>query len=301
MDYHDEEIFAIQEKNQIQVMFGVCLAHSFLCSFSYLVYRFEMEEWLRQKQGEEFDQKLRDAHQIEVGALEKLDDVVVTKNSLQTRLDVVEKEVKAMLESANDILALEKGAREELDQALTTHAKQLAQRQRREAELERIILLGIANHTHKSGGEDVHEASSGLLSTWLNGIGLRSDVIRNFKDAGIVSPEHLVGLDAIYYEFLGVTNPDHRRKLFYLVQQITNSKSYTKNHSDKNRGEEDVDEVSSGIAKCTLDGSPYTEESLKKVKKSKLKDILDEMNQSYDEKDLKATLIEQILKAQPQV
>ena len=141
----------------------------------------------------------------------------------------------------------------------------------------------------------------GLVSTWLNGIGLRSDVIRNFKDAGIVSPEHLVGLDAIYYEFLGVTNPDHRRKLFYLVQQITNSKSYTKNHSDKNRGEEDVDEVSSGIAKCTLDGSPYTEESLKKVKKSKRKDILDEMNQSYDEKDLKATLIEQILKAQPQV
>ena len=63
---------------------------------------------------------------IEVGALEKLDDVVVTKNSLQTRLDVVEKEVKATLESAHDILALEKGAREELDQALTTHAKQLA-------------------------------------------------------------------------------------------------------------------------------------------------------------------------------
>jgi len=60
----------------------------------------------------------------------------------------------------------------------------------------------------------------GLVSTWLNGIGLRSDVSRNFEAAGIVSPEHLADLDVTYFESLGVTNPDDRRKLFYLVQRI---------------------------------------------------------------------------------
>jgi len=59
----------------------------------------------------------------------------------------------------------------------------------------------------------------GLVSTWLNGIGLRS-VVPTFEAAGIVSPTHLADLDVTYFESLGVTDPDDRRKLFYLVQRI---------------------------------------------------------------------------------
>ena len=59
----------------------------------------------------------------------------------------------------------------------------------------------------------------GLVSTWLNGIGLRS-VVPTFEAAGIVSPSHLADLDVSYFESLGVTDPDDRRKLFYLVQRI---------------------------------------------------------------------------------
>jgi len=59
----------------------------------------------------------------------------------------------------------------------------------------------------------------GLVSTWLNGIGLRS-VVPTFEAAGIVSPAHLADLDVSYFESLGVTDPDDRRKLFYLVQRI---------------------------------------------------------------------------------
>ena len=59
----------------------------------------------------------------------------------------------------------------------------------------------------------------GLVATWLNGIGLRS-VVPTFEAAGIVSPAHLADLDVSYFESLGVTDPDDRRKLFYLVQRI---------------------------------------------------------------------------------
>ena len=59
----------------------------------------------------------------------------------------------------------------------------------------------------------------GLVATWLNGIGLRS-AVPTFEAAGIVSPAHLADLDVSYFESLGVTDPDDRRKLFYLVQRI---------------------------------------------------------------------------------
>ena len=141
-DDHDDEILDIQRENQIQVD---RLREEYERTIAEWKDRFESEESLRQKQGEEFDKELRDAHRIKIDALEKLDDVMVTKNSLQARLDVVEKEAKATLESADAISATEKRAREELDKALTMHAKQMAQRQRREAELEQNILnLGSA-------------------------------------------------------------------------------------------------------------------------------------------------------------
>ena len=84
----------------------------------------------------------------------------------------------------------------------------------------------------------------GLVATWLNGIGLRS-VVPTFEAAGIVSPAHLADLDVSYFESLGVTDPDDRRKLFYLVQRI---KLAVNNNKDPSKGksptaEERVDAV----------------------------------------------------------
>ena len=84
----------------------------------------------------------------------------------------------------------------------------------------------------------------GLVSTWLNGIGLRS-VVPTFEAAGIVSPSHLANLDVSYFESLGVTDPDDRRKLFYLVQRIklaVNNKKDSNSISSPN-AEERVDAV----------------------------------------------------------
>ncbi|MGK3736174.1 MAG: kinesin family protein 2/24 [Bacillariaceae sp.] len=75
----------------------------------------------------------------------------------------------------------------------------------------------------------------GLVSTWLNGIGLRS-VVPTFEAAGIVSPAHLADLDVTYFESLGVTDPDDRRKLFYLVQRIKMAVK-DKSGDDSNKGE----------------------------------------------------------------
>lgn len=73
----------------------------------------------------------------------------------------------------------------------------------------------------------------GLVSTWLNGIGLRS-VVPTFEAAGIVSPSHLADLDVSYFESLGVTDPDDRRKLFYLVQRIKLAVNNKKDYNSKN-------------------------------------------------------------------
>ena len=85
----------------------------------------------------------------------------------------------------------------------------------------------------------------GLVSTWLNGIGLRS-VVPTFEAAGIVSPSHLADLDVSYFESLGVTDPDDRRKLFYLVQRIklaVNNKKDSNSKSPTISVEERVDAV----------------------------------------------------------
>jgi kinesin family member 2/24 len=59
----------------------------------------------------------------------------------------------------------------------------------------------------------------GLVSTWLNGIGL-GYAFPAFRAAGIVTPSALAELDLAHYEALGIVSPDDRRKLFYLVQRI---------------------------------------------------------------------------------
>ncbi|CAB9502396.1 Kinesin-like protein KIF2A [Seminavis robusta] len=59
----------------------------------------------------------------------------------------------------------------------------------------------------------------GLVATWLTGCGL-SHAIPNFTAAGIVTPAALAELDLAHYEALGISSPEDRRKIFYLVQRV---------------------------------------------------------------------------------
>ena len=58
-----------------------------------------------------------------------------------------------------------------------------------------------------------------VVSIWLDGCGL-GHAIPNFTAAGIVTPDALAELELDYYEALGISSPEDRRKLFYLVQRI---------------------------------------------------------------------------------
>lgn len=58
-----------------------------------------------------------------------------------------------------------------------------------------------------------------LVTTWLQGIGLQY-AVPIFVAAGIDNPSALAELDVTYFEALGVTDPEDRRKLFFLVQRI---------------------------------------------------------------------------------
>lgn len=88
----------------------------------------------------------------------------------------------------------------------------------------------------------------GLVSTWLTGIGL-SSVVPTFQAAGIVTPTALAELDVAHFEALGVSDPDDRRKLFYLVQRI--KMAVNKDKDKKESVEEQVDAVIS-LSNSTL-------------------------------------------------
>lgn len=109
--------------------------------------RYEFEESLRQQEGGDSIRELQDANKREREALKKLAQVTEERTALQIKLDQVvgheitlEEQVKSSLESAETVAAREQRARDELDESAAAHTKQMAQRQRREAELEQTIL-----------------------------------------------------------------------------------------------------------------------------------------------------------------
>lgn len=114
--------------------------------------RYESEVSLRQQEGGDSVRELMDANQREKEALKQLAEATSRNEELQTKLDVVvghetslKEQVDASLESAQTVAANEQRAREQLDEANVLHAKQMAQRQARESELEQTVLeMGTA-------------------------------------------------------------------------------------------------------------------------------------------------------------
>jgi predicted nucleic acid-binding Zn-ribbon protein len=130
--------------------------------------RYESEESLRQQEGGDSIRELQDANKRERDALKKLAEVTDERTGLQAKLDhfvgqetTLKQQVESSLESAETVAAREQRARDELDEAAATHAKQMTQRQRREAELEQTILeMGSALTLAKQQLQQAQNASS---------------------------------------------------------------------------------------------------------------------------------------------
>mmetsp|Transcript_28287 Transcript_28287/g.68815 ORF Transcript_28287/g.68815 Transcript_28287/m.68815 type:complete len:734 (+) Transcript_28287:93-2294(+) len=85
----------------------------------------------------------------------------------------------------------------------------------------------------------------GLVATWLTGIGL-SSAVPTFHAAGITTPSALAELDVNHFEALGVSDPNDRRKLFYLVQRIKMAVNKEKAADQGETMEEKVDALING-------------------------------------------------------
>lgn len=135
--------------------------------------RFESGEDLRKQEGGDAIRELRDANQREKEALKKLAEITAEKTALQIKLDRVvghetalQQQFESSLETTETVAAREQRAREELDEATVLHAKQMAKRQAREAELEQTILeMGSALTLAKQELQQQKSASSKVGAT----------------------------------------------------------------------------------------------------------------------------------------
>ena len=81
-----------------------------------------------------------------------------------------------------------------------------------------------------------------LVSRWLTAANL-AYAVPNFQMAGIVSPRSLAELELIYFEPLGVTKADDRKRLFYLIQKVKGEIEKSKSLAQESRrdGQGDAD------------------------------------------------------------
>mmetsp|Transcript_30783 Transcript_30783/g.89928 ORF Transcript_30783/g.89928 Transcript_30783/m.89928 type:complete len:125 (+) Transcript_30783:431-805(+) len=76
----------------------------------------------------------------------------------------------------------------------------------------------------------------GVVTQWLEGIGLPPSVVSNFRAAGIVRPADLLDLEVVHYEALGVADPSDRRKLFFLVQRLKQAQAQQQQMEEEGQG-----------------------------------------------------------------
>eukprot|EP00531_Pseudo-nitzschia_arenysensis_P021405 CAMPEP_0116137890 /NCGR_PEP_ID=MMETSP0329-20121206/12482_1 /TAXON_ID=697910 /ORGANISM="Pseudo-nitzschia arenysensis, Strain B593" /LENGTH=842 /DNA_ID=CAMNT_0003632821 /DNA_START=10 /DNA_END=2538 /DNA_ORIENTATION=+ len=144
LDDHEDELEDIQRNHQAALD---KMRQDYEKTIADWKNRYESEESLRQQEGGDSIKELQEANKREREALIKLAEVTDERTALQAKLDQVvgqettlKQQVESSLESAETVAAREQRARDELDEAAAMHAKQMAQRQRREAELEQTIL-----------------------------------------------------------------------------------------------------------------------------------------------------------------
>jgi len=172
LDEHEEEIEELEKKHQEEVD---TLRAEYENTIAEWKNRYELEQKKRQQEGGDWTQELEDAIQREKDALKRLHDVTREKTELQSKFDKVtmhdsslQEQLQAALSASKTASEREQKAQEELDAATNLHARQMAQRQRREAELEQTVLeLGSALTLAKQ--QQQQSQSSGQASASADG------------------------------------------------------------------------------------------------------------------------------------
>eukprot|EP00934_Nitzschia_sp_Nitz4_P007798 Nitzschia sp. Nitz4//scaffold9_size221794//219273//221945//NITZ4_001390-RA/size221794-processed-gene-0.356-mRNA-1//-1//CDS//3329561133//7788//frame0 len=149
MDDQEDEIDQIQANHQAELD---QLRNQYESQMAELTQQLEKEETLRRVEGGDLSQELQDALQRERDALKQLNQVKLESSNLQSTITKLQNQqsnlqtkLDTALASVQTATEREREADDKLDAALSLHARQLSQRQAREAELEQTILeLGSA-------------------------------------------------------------------------------------------------------------------------------------------------------------
>jgi len=146
---HKEDLKAISDENKASVT-AMTAAHS--SQISDMEERVKRAEEARAKEGGDMSAELADSIDreretlVKAAALEEDKALLASQvSSLQTQIAGMDSRAESLQQARDSAYDQERGADEKLDAALSLHARQLGQRQAREAELERNVAdLGAA-------------------------------------------------------------------------------------------------------------------------------------------------------------
>eukprot|EP00980_Cylindrotheca_fusiformis_P001506 scaffold346_cov116-Cylindrotheca_fusiformis.AAC.20 len=149
LDEQDEEVEQLKELHATEVN---DLKSSYERQINELTKRLQVEESLRMQEGGDWTKELEDAVARERDALKQLNEVTLEKSKvesseskLKTQHAALQTKLASALQSVKEATEREREVEDKLDAALSLHARQLTQRQTREAELEKTIFeLGSA-------------------------------------------------------------------------------------------------------------------------------------------------------------
>lgn len=182
---HKENMKTLAEEHKTAIS-AMVDAHS--KQMSDMEARIERAEEARAKEGGDMSAELADSVERERETLKKLRSMEEEKSSfasqvlsLNTQITGMESRIESLQQTAESAREQERDADDRLDAALTLHARQLSQRQTREAELERTIAdlsaalvvarsreTNLLNNAGAKGGEGLNSTISELKDTLLN-------------------------------------------------------------------------------------------------------------------------------------
>jgi hypothetical protein len=149
LDEHEEEMEELERKHKDEVD---AMRADYEKTIAVWKQQFELEQAKRQQEGGDWTKELEESIQREKDAIKRLHDVTMEKAELQSKFDKItmhdsslQDQLQAALLASKTAAEREQKAQTELDAAAELHGRQMAQRQRREAELEHTVLeLGSA-------------------------------------------------------------------------------------------------------------------------------------------------------------
>jgi hypothetical protein len=149
LDDHEEEVEQLKEAHQVELADQKARYEK---QIQDLESRLKHEETQRMQEGGDWTKELEDALQRERDALKRLSEVETEKSTLQSKCSKLEMQqtslqskIESLTQTSKTAADREREAEDKLDAAKALHARQLAQRQARESELEQTISeLGVA-------------------------------------------------------------------------------------------------------------------------------------------------------------